>query len=128
MTTIEAIKRLLHAGAGNVQELATAMQAVQMKSPIASKRCLRAIANGLASIEDNESLQNEMAELITQLGGSETRGVLPRGTVSASSNIQGRVTPERKGHWNNYARANHLTLWRLIEETVDKRTGYSEQP
>ncbi len=33
----------------------------------------------------------------------------------------------KKPKYANYARQNNLTLWGLIEETVDKRTGYREE-
>lgn len=129
MTPTEAIQRLLHHGAGhdlNLRELTDAMLAVKMKSPIADKRCLRAILNALTRIDDDK-LSDDMAGVIAKLSGAETRGTLPREDEPASAQIQGRVTPERKKHWNNFARENDLTLWGMIQETVDQRTGHREE-
>lgn len=126
MNQIDALQRLLHLGAGNYKEIATAIQAVNMKSPIADLRVLRALTHGVADRQCEES-EPEIMALIGELSGSEKRGRLPDGNSARDRQIQGRVTDDRKQHWNNYARQNNLTLWGLIEHTVDKRTGYHEE-
>jgi hypothetical protein len=126
MNQIEALTRLLHLGAGNHKEITTAMQAVNQGSPIADVRALRALQHGVAELQCQET-ESEIMTLIGELSSHEKRGRLPDGASARDRQIQGRVTDDRKQHWNNYARQNNLTLWGLIEETVDKRTGYREE-
>lgn len=126
MTPTEALQRLLHLGAGNHKEIATAIQAVAMRSPIADVRVLRALSHGVSDLQCQDS-EPEIMALIGELASHEKRGRLPDGTTARDRQIQGRVTDERKRYWNNYAREHNLTLWGLIEEAVDQRTGYREE-
>jgi len=126
MNPTEALQRLLQLGAGNHKEIATALQAARLKSPIANVRALRALQHGVAELQCQDS-EPEIMSVIGDLSAHERRGRLPDGTLVRDRQIQGRVTDARKQHWNNYARENGLTLWGLIEQTVDQRTGYREE-
>jgi hypothetical protein len=126
MNPTEALQRLLQLGAGNHKEIATALQAQRINSPIASVRALRALQHAVADLQCQDG-EPEIMSLIGELSAHERRGRLPDGTLARDRQIQGRVTDDRKQHWNNYARENGLTLWGLIEGAVDHRTGYREE-
>ena len=125
MHLTEALNWLLQNGAANISEIMTAIQAVNQNSPIRETRVLRAITHSKIAFDQYpEAIQRLIAELAE---ANHPRGVLPQGGQPKTSTIQGRVSWPRKKHWNNYARENGLTLWGLIEQAVDQRTGYREE-
>jgi phage-related protein len=78
MNQTEALQRLLHLGSGNYKELATAMQAVKMQSPIADVRVLRALSHGVRDLGCQDTEPGVMG-VIGQLAAHKTRGRLPDG-------------------------------------------------
>lgn len=126
MNPTEALQRLLQLGAGNHKEISTALFAIRQRSPIAELRALRALSHGVRDLGCEDTEPGIMG-VIGQLAAHGTRGRMPDGATVRDRQIQGRVTDARKRHWNNYARKHNLTLWGLIEETVDQRTGYREE-
>lgn len=127
MNQTEALQRLLQLGAGNHKEISTALLAIKQRSPIAHIRVLRALNHGRADLQLGPGDEPEMLDIIADLARHQKRGRLPDGTLARDRQIQGRVTDARKTHWNNYAREHGLTLWGLIEEVLDQRTGYREE-
>lgn len=127
MNQTEALQRLLQLGAGNTKEISTALLAIKQRSPIAHIRVLRALNRGRADLQLGPGDDPEMLDIITDLARHKKRGRLPDGTLARNRQIQGRVTDSRKTHWNNFACEHGLTLWGLIEKTLDERTGYREE-
>lgn len=123
MTTQTIIKALSAAcgaeGVSNHAEIATAIQAVKLKSPIALKRAKRALCNALAGGRD-ESLDADSRDLCLQVISSiaDAGGVLPNGD-GKQSHIHLRVEPDRKSRYVRAAQAGGESLSDWIVRQCD---------
>lgn len=110
-TIIQALSAALGAeGVTNHSEITTAIQAVNVGSPIAIKRAKRALCNALADGR-GDTLDADSRDLCLQVIGSiaDAGGVLPTGD-GKQSHIHLRVEPERKSRYVRAAQCNGESL------------------
>jgi hypothetical protein len=116
MTTIQAIKFLIERGAANPEKLVLALQAINMKSPVADARALRAISDALAhggrqsmclTHQEHAAIGSVMAQLAGHPMNQELCAVV------------GWALKSKVATWKCAAQKRGLSLWDFVEKTLD---------